>query len=285
MIAFIRRQRWLVGVLLLAGCRDLVDPALPDTAVSLNVPAVYTTWWSMTEACSGIHAPMSAIQWLEIPDVVSVPYPGRSDVQGYWSLASNRIVLAGNFALDGALVRHEMLHALLRRGGHPRDEFLGACAGVVDCNQSCIDDAGPAPAFDPTAVPVTDDDLEVAIAMAPAHPSAAVDDGFFTVTVRVTNPRATPVVVTLPPTLNGTPVAFSYLVTGPRGGVGNATLALDSTTIEFAPHETKVQVFDFAVGDSLPLGAAFPITLPAGTYVISGAYGGRSVSETVVIGP
>ncbi len=37
------------------------------------------------------------------------------------------IVLAGNFANDELVVRHEMLHALIGKDGHPASLFISAC--------------------------------------------------------------------------------------------------------------------------------------------------------------
>jgi len=60
------------------------------------------------------------------------------DAAGYWSLGGSRIVLTECIVDDGSAVRHEMLHAILQVGGHPRAQFLGACAALVDCEGSCI---------------------------------------------------------------------------------------------------------------------------------------------------
>jgi hypothetical protein len=39
----------------------------------------------------------------------------------------NRIVIAGNYLNHEMVVRHEMLHALLQREGHPTDYFVDRC--------------------------------------------------------------------------------------------------------------------------------------------------------------
>jgi len=36
-------------------------------------------------------------------------------------------VIAGNYAEHEMVVRHEMLHALLQREGHPTDYFVNRC--------------------------------------------------------------------------------------------------------------------------------------------------------------
>ena len=55
-------------------------------------------------------------------------------------------VLAGTDTIEGSVVRHEMLHALVRAKGHPRAQFLQRCGGIVACGPDCVHDAGPAAA-------------------------------------------------------------------------------------------------------------------------------------------
>lgn len=290
-IRFVRRQRWAVGLLMLSGCRDLVDPPLPDNAELLTPPPVYSTWWSMVEACSGLQGSLSTITWYVVPGAPTIGSDGRNELAGYWSEASNRIVLAGAHSLEGGPVRHEMLHALLRVAGHPRSEFLGACEGVVDCQSACIADAGLPPPFDPSALRVSEDDLELSITVSPTHPSATIDGGFLAVTVRATNPRADPILVALPPggiDKKGPSETFVYYLPGPGGGVQGAAFALDSADIRFAPHQSREQVFDFVIGGPLLDRGAFLgslVSLPPGGYRLTAGYGHHLLSDTLQIGP
>jgi hypothetical protein len=285
------RYRYLSGSLLVASCTRLTAPPLPSGAVAFIAPQVYTTWWKITEACSGIHAEMSTISWYVVPNTGVLPFGSLPDVQGYWSSSGNRIVLAGNYARDGGTVRHEMLHALLRNGRHVRSQFLGACGGIVDCGQGCIADAGPA-YVDPDAARVTADDLDLSFTVNPIPPSEAVDSGFLRVTVSATNVAPVPVIVTLPPRGDpikpGPPTTFSYYLFGSSGGLSGGELALDSGATRFGPHEAKQQVFDFVIGDSIVLAgqpAGTPRSVPPGSYLVRASYGGHSVSDTVRIGP
>ncbi|HEY0779780.1 MAG TPA: hypothetical protein VGD56_17565, partial [Gemmatirosa sp.] len=113
----------------------MTDPALPAGATRLTPPPVYARWWAMTEACSGLRRDLGAVDWYVTTGAPSISDGHQSDLGGYYSPASNRIVLADTAALDGATIRHEMLHALLGPAvaGHPRAQFLGRCAGVVHC--------------------------------------------------------------------------------------------------------------------------------------------------------
>lgn len=252
---------------------------MPPGARALPVPAVYQTWWLMVEACSGVTSSLGKVSWYQVPYSTTIPYEGLSDVTGYWQSQPDEIVLAGASVLDGALVRHEMLHALLREPGHPRSAFLTNCGGVVDCNEACVADAGQLPTADPSTPRVTPSQLDVGLTILPAVPSGSIDGGFFTVTFTARNPLSSAVVVPLPPRDpdgNGPALSFTYLLQGPSGGVANGALALDSGVFRFAPGETKRQMFDFQVGD-----AGLPEQLPAGVYSIGGGYGGKWVYDTV----
>jgi hypothetical protein len=177
------RRRLVTTLAVIGGCHSLVDPPLPPAATAMAPPAVYATWWAMTEACSGLTGSLEHIQWFQVPGATTIPYPGLTDVSGYWS-TSDRIVLAGMTTLDGSGVRHEMLHALLHSVGHPRAAFLTSCGGVVDCARPCVADAEPLPPLDPGTPVVTPNQLHLAIAVSPASPAIETDDGFFTVTFR-----------------------------------------------------------------------------------------------------
>jgi len=206
-------------------------------------------------------------------------------------------VLADTANLSGSIIRHEMLHALLGPlvGGHPRNQFLGRCAGTVACSGKCITEAGPPPPPDSAAVTVDPSALEITSAIDPVAPRGAIDDGWFTFTIMVTNPRTTPVVVALPPSGNASPPITYYwdirflTVASPAGSFPDLTFGgraddMASAT-RFAPGETKRIVADNRVGDR---GSA---TLPPGTYVFTGSFGARdrggisAKPDTVILEP
>lgn len=250
-------------------CTSITDPTLPTGAQTLAPPEVYARWWAMTSECAGVNGDLSAVQWYVVPDAQTLPVDGR-DVVAYWSQAGNQIVLTGPVVLEGGAVRHEMLHALLRTGGHPRDQFLGKCAGVVNCPGQCVDDGGPAPPADPNALSVLPDVMEVSVAPGPVALIHTNQGDVFSVTVTVHNPLASPVVVQMPLTA-GSPLAegFLYDLRGPSKGLRGGVALGDVSRWTFAAGESKRQVFDFA---SRPL---FGIDrFVAGTYQVRGAYGG-----------
>jgi hypothetical protein len=229
----------------------LVDPALPSTATLYVAPSVYQKWWTMAETCSGVTRPLANVTWFYIPGV-SLFQLGNQVVSGYWSAASNRIVLADNSRLDGTVVRHEMVHALIRTSGHPRSIYLEKCAGVVSCTPDCVADAGPPGTANLGYTTVPPDSLDVSIQIVPDPPNVAVDSGVFSVVISAHNRASFPVNVALP-LAGGLPVApFSFeirglLAPGPR--ISGVLDMSDPSVTTFAAGETKRQYFDFVIGN------------------------------------
>lgn len=124
------RAGWLPLILLLAGC-DVLGPAapLPAEAVAFAVPAQFRDWWARTEACAGRTGRLAGINWYIVPGATQFLNDGDQQV-GRWSRSGteSRIVLAGDFASDELVVRHEMLHAILDRGDHPSQYFVARCS-------------------------------------------------------------------------------------------------------------------------------------------------------------
>ncbi|HLE56718.1 MAG TPA: hypothetical protein VJB15_06525, partial [Rhodothermia bacterium] len=172
-----------MSILSILGCTSLVDPVLDPRAEPFQPPPVYARWWSMVESCSGLQGSMSNVSWYQVPGSESVDGNGK-DVGGYWAPVSNSIILGGQLVLDGALVRHEMLHALVRQvKAHPREYFLDRCGGVVSCSSGCVADAGPAPKVDATVARVTSDVLKLHLSIIPNSPSSSIDGGVFAISV------------------------------------------------------------------------------------------------------
>ena len=119
-----------LGFLLsLAACEALapVSPA-PQAAVRITPPARYLEWWHKTEACSGLRGNVAQVEWFVVPNASEFPTSDGEKV-GLWTHSSTgtRIVIAGNFTESELVVRHEMLHALLDREGHPSEYFEAKC--------------------------------------------------------------------------------------------------------------------------------------------------------------
>jgi hypothetical protein len=277
----------VAAILGLAACDrilGLVDPMFPSDAEQFSPPAVYSTWWNMTQACSGLTGSLGNVTWFKTNQALRNSSSGES-IGGYWNSFSNRIVLTTDAMLDGGSVRHEMLHSLLRKGGHPRNQFLGKCAGTVHCRGSCLQDAGPYRQPPETPIHVPGDSIEISVDIEPRNPNSAEDGGFFSMTVMVRNRSAHWATVpsyysSIFPEYDSTRT-FEVDVRGPAGGISDWELRFDPSEWIFAPGETKRQVFDFTIGNDL-----IAHKLPPGNYTVRGGYSDYwSTHSTFVIGP
>lgn len=97
-----------------------------ENAASLNFspPAEYATWWREVEDCLGIEASIERVRWQESGEYDFPCSTGRC--AGAW-FPDHRIVLARAWKRDPLVVRHEMIHDILRVSGHPSPPFGGAC--------------------------------------------------------------------------------------------------------------------------------------------------------------
>jgi hypothetical protein len=261
-------RRLILALPLLNAC-DATGPQLPPGAEQFVPPAVYQQWWSLTQQCSDLTASLSDVTWYRVPGAADIPLGDGSSVNGRWDAAGNRIILAGDSELEGDLVRHEMLHALLRSAGHPRSAFIGRCSGTVVCTQNCITDGGPARQPDPTAQRVGPSALQIGVEVTPSAPGSSVNDGTFMMFVTAQNTAANPIIVQLPPSGDAGPSeSFSYLIEGnSRITSYNMRVEVPEVT-RFAAFEVKRFIFDFRIGAG---GTRYD--QPPGSFRFNGAYG------------
>ena len=261
----------------LVACRMPTTP-LPPGAERFDPPTVYAEWWNLTEACSGLTGDYASVTWYQVPNADTIPFGEGRFVNGEWQGDGNRIILGGENLEDGDLVRHEMLHALLRQGGHPRAMFIGRCRGTVVCTGQCIADGGPAPPADPLALPLPPKFLEIGVEIVPVAPGGHVNDGYFMMIVSARNPTRFPIIAQLPrPDDDGSSGTFGYYIT--KGSVGRqydlrAEVPEDS---EFGAFEIKRMIFDFHVGSG-----DTRYDLPPGVTRFSGSYGRVGASTPLV---
>lgn len=264
-------------------CERIVDPALPTTATLLVPPPVYSKWWALAESCSGVSRPLENVTWFVVPGVSSFLL-NKEAVSGYWTGASNRIVLAESSVLDGAVVRHEMLHALIRTSGHPRSAFLGKCAGLVSCTPRCVSDAGVLAISDVIGPALPADSIDVSVQLLPNPPVSDIDGGVFFLVVSAHNRASRPVTVSLNSVTGTLAAPFSFEIRALfRPGLRiTGLLDLDDfSTTTFAAGETKKQYFDFTIGNVIR-----GRTVTTGVYQITGWYGSKpAVLTPVTIGP
>lgn len=98
----------------------------PDGAIPLEVPSVYRQWWAELEQCAQRSADFDRLRFWKVKGEV-FPCPG-GPCAGRWQ-SPHHVYLADKWVDNAALVKHEMLHDLLRTGDHPVAIF-----GVAGCN-------------------------------------------------------------------------------------------------------------------------------------------------------
>ncbi len=277
-VKWVGQSIWAACVVLcgLAAC-SLISAPLPSGAKRFVPPDVYARWWAMTEACSGRSGSLGTVQWYRVPGSQFVH--GRQKASGYYSKYANRIVLAEQGKERGPIVRHEMLHALLNRDGHPRSQFLGGCASLVFCQGICVEDAGHWHPPQGSYVVLPPESLDVA-SSAELLPAESDGERWFTLWVTVRNPRDRAVVVVTPgdPV---TPPTFGYDLRGPAGGISGGQVATDSSTLFFQPLETKRWLFEFRVASDLS-----EEHVPPGDYLARGGYARRwGAYDTIAVRP
>jgi hypothetical protein len=114
------RLVWAAGLLLaLTGCG--FDP---EGDVPLDPPPIYREWFAKTEACSGLTGNFDRLRW-SVVEGHSFPC-SSGECAGHWR-TSHHIFLAGDWVMDEMVVRHEMLHDILDRTGHPDPPFGEGC--------------------------------------------------------------------------------------------------------------------------------------------------------------
>ena len=201
--SLLRASLVLSGLLSLAlACDATTAPDVPETAMPIAAPARYAVWWRLTQACSGISGDLAAVSWYVVPNTRSLSYQGQR-VDAYWIGDPDRIVLADSLRNDGPTVRHEMLHVLLHRNGHPRSAYLEACGGVVACNGTCALEAGLYGSPPATAPELQPRDVGTRVDVFAPLPAEVSDSGAAAVMITLTNPRTEPVWVQLTPRESG----------------------------------------------------------------------------------
>lgn len=116
-------------VALASSCSTL-DPSasLPRGAVPMEAPALYEQWWEATESCAGVGGSFGRVEWFVVPGVSSFETEAGEKV-GLWVKTGERrqIVISEGYLEHEMVVRHEMLHDLLSREGHPEPYFAEFC--------------------------------------------------------------------------------------------------------------------------------------------------------------
>lgn len=209
----------------------------------------YAAWWQAVEACSGRTAPLGEITWYRagaetIPDV-GESYNGLT-YQGDVPL----VVIAGSHVNDGVVVRHEMLHVLLHRNGHPGEYFVKRCGGIVACGDACLREGGfPVTQPNPDTT-IGAAALETTVHAYPNPVSLTADSGWLTVVVEAHNPLPREAFVALPQ-----PSRLQRLFWYDLQAIRVDSIGTGYPNAVFAPAETQRLAFDLRVSPLTSTGA------------------------------
>ncbi len=120
----LRKLAAVVGILVpVLACESPLSEAVG--LVPLQPPPVYERFWAETESCSSLAGDLAEVRWFVARDVVV-----GSDILGRRT-GDSEIILRADLWLDGPVVRHEMLHQLLRGDGAHENPAWNDCSGVV----------------------------------------------------------------------------------------------------------------------------------------------------------
>jgi hypothetical protein len=183
-------------------CDRATGPQPTAGAVPITPPARFAVWWRLTQACSGLTGDYASVQWYVVPNSTTIDDAGKQ-VDAYWISNPDRVVLSDAHRDDGMTVRHEMLHVLLHRDGHPRAAYLVGCGGVVACDGECALEAGGYTSPTPSSPELQPGDVAPRLDVIPPLPAEVSDTGAVAVLLTVTNPRSEPVWVRLTPRESG----------------------------------------------------------------------------------
>lgn len=104
------RAALLLMLLMLPGCDDQI--VAPDGATALDPPAVYESWWTEVEADAQILRRRD-VKWMLVPGRFFYRENDPQPVLGLWA-TNGTIFLAETATLHEGVVKHEMLHEVLR---------------------------------------------------------------------------------------------------------------------------------------------------------------------------
>jgi hypothetical protein len=122
---------------LVVGCHHPLEPWEEidlSNALKVEPSAQYIVWWNQLEACSGLSGDVHAVAFYVVPNDSTIQV-GSESYWGYWIKNGNKVVLAGAWADNEKLVKHEEMHALLQSALHPPAYFNGPCGDLTYPNE------------------------------------------------------------------------------------------------------------------------------------------------------
>jgi hypothetical protein len=124
-----RRSRPLVrlsAALAVAASLTCENPFAPPRGVPFTPPSWYRALYEHDVGCSDKTRRFEELRWYWIPGG-GFSYDGQRDA-GLTESSAGQIFIAESFLANPVVVRHEMLHAILRKtNGHPHEFFYVRC--------------------------------------------------------------------------------------------------------------------------------------------------------------
>jgi len=242
----------LIGPVWFSACQSATAPAaqLPIGAVRFEASAAYKGWWAVVQNCSGLTGDFNAVQWYQVPATTTFAVAGSGPANGAWYSNGNIVVLAGDSAQSGQVVRHEMLHSLIGPvSGHPAQYFYTKCGGIVACATNCATEALAAvPTVDPASPLVDASTVQLQATTEPASFATARSIGWLTLVVKATNTGANGVRVRLPRltpgSLSGPLFGYSYNGSGRFDLTNDAVLYLPAGATRQRAFDIRVSLLD-----------------------------------------
>lgn len=121
----------LLLCLALPACGAIIGPdyTLPPDATWTQPLAIYESWFSETEACTGVTGNYGAVRWFEVPgerwwDPIREQYAIAT-----WRAPHNIYITTAHID-DENVVKHEIVHELLR-GGDKYDVRFQDCSHIT----------------------------------------------------------------------------------------------------------------------------------------------------------
>jgi len=117
----------LLVAFVLAGCNDIIGLGSPlefPDAVKYSDMSLFVPLWEELKACSKLDGNLRSVGFYHVPQATLPSTLHGIRTVGMYLPGSNRIFIVDAEMSNGKVIRHEMMHALLRdESGHPPRYF------------------------------------------------------------------------------------------------------------------------------------------------------------------
>ena len=112
-------------LLLVASCSNTQTPWEKKYKPTLYAPPPeYGIWWRAVEKCSERHSSLSTVEWFVTAlDHLTLPSDSTRLIYAYVNVTTRRVFVAAPYVAHSGVIRHEMLHILIRNVNHPIPPF------------------------------------------------------------------------------------------------------------------------------------------------------------------